>query len=333
MDTQAIDEVTVEPGIYHGMPFAEYRETPGLSNSAMKDLAVSPLRYWHLHVNPNRPADRETPEMQFGTALHCAVLEPDSFETRFCREIDPDEYPGILVTIDDMRQWLRDKGHTPKGTRKSEVIAQVQTHDPTAPILDVLQRWHEQANQGKTELSVYDWRRAQNAALALHREPVVQKILENGQSEVSVFAADPDSGVMLKGRMDWVTPEIIFDPKTFTQKRGKSIDKSVADAIFYEDYHRQGCMYSKLDALATGKPPRRFILGFVESEEPHEVRIRELVPKVGGEPNLYWMRALLEIRGLIRTYDECWTQFGSDPWRVDRDADPLIDAEIPQLAY
>jgi hypothetical protein len=41
----------------------------------MKDLAVSPLRYWHLNLNPNRPPRIETPEMQFGTALHCLVLE------------------------------------------------------------------------------------------------------------------------------------------------------------------------------------------------------------------------------------------------------------------
>jgi hypothetical protein len=46
---------------------------PGLSFSGMKDFAVSPLRYWYRNINPNRPPFEATPEMQLGSALHCAV--------------------------------------------------------------------------------------------------------------------------------------------------------------------------------------------------------------------------------------------------------------------
>lgn len=320
----------VEPGIYRGMPAAEYFETPGLSSSAMRDLAVSPLRYWHLHLNPQRPAPRTSPEMQFGSALHCAVLEPDAFEDRYCKEVDADEYVGLLDTVDQMRAFIESKGGKPKGTKKADMIAQVRAIDPDVPILAELEKWHKDANIDKVELSLYDWRRVKNAANALLREPQIQRILseEGGTAEASIFRVCPDTGVLLKGRLDWITAHTILDLKTFSVPRGKSVDEAVSAAIFYEKYHRQARFYSHLtdDAFPV-------VMAFVESEEPHEVRIREFRPKAGGEPNLYWMRAGIEVREMIRLYDNCQIQFGDEPWRVDRDVDPLADSDLPQFAW
>lgn len=320
----------VEPGIYRGMPAAEYFETPGLSNSAMKDLAVSPLRYWHLHLNPQRPAPRTSPEMQFGSALHCAVLEPDAFESRYCREIDTDEYSDLLDTMEEMRDWLKGKGKEPKGTRKAQLVEQVRAVDANVPILSELKELHRKANEGKVELSTYDWRRVKNAANALLREPQIQRILseEGGTAEASIFREDPDTGVLLKGRLDWITAQTILDLKTFSVPRGKSVDEAVSAAIFYEKYHRQARFYSHLTDDAF-----KAVFAFVESDEPHEVRIRELGARNQGTANFYWERAGAETRALIRTYADYWERFGADPWREDREVDPLVDEELPQLAY
>lgn len=335
---------TAEPT--RAMPAEEYFAASGLSNSGMKDLAVSPLRYWHLHINPDRPADEPTPAMQFGSAVHCAVLEPDAFLDRYACELVAEDYPGCLTTMEDMRQWLKDHGISPNGTRKAEIAAQVQAVDSSVPIMDVLERQHAAENAGKVVFKAADWKRIHGAAQALLNEPRIQAILAAGQPEVSMFATDPETGVRLKARMDWVTPRLTLDVKTFSQQRGKSIDKSVTDAIWYEGYHKQGYLYSTIRTLQPGVDRRGsgptarasaippFVLAFVESEEPHEVRIRELRPMDGGSVSMLWERARFEVHDLIRCYADCVKRFGLEKsWRYAQEVEPLYDEDIPQLAF
>lgn len=323
------------------MSTGEYFDAPGLSNSGMSDLAVSPLRYWFLHVNPDRKPVEPTPAMVFGSALHMAVLEPEKFPTRYCCEIDASDFPGCLVTMDDLRGWCREQGITPKGTRKADVIAQVQANGDV-PILDVLRKRHAAENAGKEELSKDFWFRCGNAAIALRREPKLAEILSEGRPEVPLTAIDPETGVLLKGKLDWVSDAFTVDVKTYSQQRGKSIDKTIADAIWYDRLFRQAYFYCYLRSLQPGfakpgiaavAPP--FILAFVESDEPHEVRLREVRAKdcLFGEVNLYWERARIEVREHIRTYAEYSARFGEKPWRDACEITPLEDQDMPGVAY
>ena len=310
----------------------EYFSAPGLSNSGMRDLAVSPYRYWWLHINPNRKPVEPTPEMEFGSALHCLILEPMSFGNRYCCALSPEDIEGCLRTIDDMRAWLKSKGHTPSGKLKADIMAQVLTLDPCAPVWDVIESEHGRQNAGKKMFSKEDWDRLHGAKRSVMCEPHVERLLSVGRAEVPYFVSDPVTGVPLKAKMDWVRPECTVDLKTFTQKRGKSIDKSVTDAIFYEQYNRQAFFYTALRTIAE-KRSTDFVMIFIESVEPYEVRIRSLRPKTATEINLYWEKARVEVRDHIRTYQECSEQYGTDPWRWPRDIDPLCDEEMPQLAY
>jgi hypothetical protein len=327
--------------LQRSIPYAEYEKMPGLSYSAMKDLAVSPYRYWYWHLNPNRPERKESAEMRFGTALHCAVLEPNEFDRRYCREVDEDDFPDCLVTCEDLRDFLKSKAVKFTARTKAELIGLVQAVDPNAPILDVLRERDEQENAGKVRLSREDWYRARQCADSLRSEPKLRAILQDGQSEVVLQAIDPETKVPLKARLDWVTPTVTLDLKTFSQKHGKSIDKSVANAIFYEQYYLQAYFYSHLRALVSGnakisgaQTAPEYIMAFVESEEPHEVRIRSLLPKSAGQVNVYWQTARFECRELLRTWADCMDRFGgSKPWRDPRSIDPLADTEIPQLGW
>lgn len=308
----------------------KYFAAPGLSNSMMKDLAISPLRMWHRWINPQREIDEPTAQMQFGTALHCAILEPDEFQRRFACEFEPPE--NCLDTMDDLRGFIRDKGHSPKGTRKDELIAQALTIDSGAQILALLRMDFAKDNEDKTVLSVSDWERVAQCEIALREQPAFAKLIESGTAEVALFGAEPHTNAPIKGRLDWVTPEITLDIKTFSQKKGKSIDKSVTDAIFYEQYYRQAYIY----ALLRGWPKTwngKHVLAFVESDPPHEVRLRSLHARSAGEANLYWTRAALEVRDFCRTYQKYSERFGTEPWRDRCSIDALYDEEIPQLAW
>ena len=301
-----------------------------LTQSGMKDLAVSPLRYWHKWIRPDREPDEPTPAMVFGTALHCAVLEPDEFPNRYACDIDPAEYP--LVTIGHLREWIRDKGGNPKGTLKSDVIAQALSMDAFAPIFDVAVERHAKQHEGKEILSLDFWTRCADASQALRDEPHVRDILKSGKAEVQMSAKDTDTGVWLGGRLDWVTATRTLDIKTFTSTRGKSIDRAIADAIYYEAYYRQAFLYTKLRTMNGDSDPD-FVIAFVESEPPHEVRLRVLRPKFGSQPNVYWMQANLEVRGFCETFAECLAHFGTEPWRYAQGLNPLADDEMKGLAF
>lgn len=320
-----------------------YFNTPGLSNSGMKDLAVSPLRYWHLHVNPDRKLVEPTPQMIFGSALHCAFLEGETkFDQRYARELDQADFENLLVTVDDIRAFIRDKGFTPSGTKKEVLIGQAQGIDPQVRIWSDMESLHEIMHAGKTLISSDDWTRLQGCLTALRQGPVVMSIMESGEPEVPLFVKDEESGVNLKAKLDWVTPKLTLDLKTFVQMRGKSIDKSVADAIWYENYHRQAALYSRIrqikrhgfmDGPGGKKKMPDFVMVFVESEPPHEVRIKAIRPTTAGQPNMYWMRANSEINSLIWRYAEYTKRFGDKPWIEGQAIEPLMDEELPGLAY
>lgn len=329
---------TIAPGIYYDMPPAEYHAAPGLSNSGMKDLMVSPLRYWHKHINPDAPPDDPTDAMLRGSALHCAVLESEeTFDSRYTYAVEPADFPGCLVKMDELRAWCVDHGIKPKGTRKEEVIGVIHSIDPGVPIFDVMERRHYGENGGKEILTKADWYRLAGMAATLRKEPRVNQILAKGRAEVSVFATDPDTGILLKARLDWVNEATILDLKSFSQMRGKSIDQTIADAIYYEGYYRQACFYSMVLALAelaAGKKfTREFAMAFVESEQPHETRIKALRPREDGNSNLYWERGRAEIRQMIRLYVESKERFGNKSWRSASEITPLMDEDIRQLSY
>ena len=69
----------MEPGVYGGIGNEEYHKGPGLSSSDLKLLARSPLHYKTAKAIP----PKETDAMRLGTAVHCAVLEPDRFEKEY----------------------------------------------------------------------------------------------------------------------------------------------------------------------------------------------------------------------------------------------------------
>lgn len=58
--------------------FREYQAIEAVNWSTLREMSRSPLHYLHA-VNTPRP---DTPAMRLGRAVHCAILEPDSFDTR-----------------------------------------------------------------------------------------------------------------------------------------------------------------------------------------------------------------------------------------------------------
>jgi len=66
------------PAEFKDLSFAEYLKAPGLSSSFLRNMSRSPA-----HAKYLADMDRDTAALQIGRALHCAVLEPAEYGTRY----------------------------------------------------------------------------------------------------------------------------------------------------------------------------------------------------------------------------------------------------------
>jgi len=82
---KAAPKLTARQGVIHDLPFDQYLAGPEVSKSSL----------WTLHArSPAHARVEKEPSnaMQLGTAVHCAVLEPDFFAERYHR--GPDDRRG-----------------------------------------------------------------------------------------------------------------------------------------------------------------------------------------------------------------------------------------------
>jgi hypothetical protein len=328
-----MSEVSINPS----EQAADYFGVKALSYSGMKDLAVSPMRFWYHHINPERPAREETAAMRLGSALHCAVLESaEVFDGRYACALDPSKWPICLDTISEIRQWITDQGEKPKGTKKDDVIAQaaeIMTHRGNhVPILAQEERLFAAANEGKVILPLDDFERVRGMAAALIEQPSFSSLLESGEPERPFLVTDPEFSISLKCKTDWAHPAHTLDIKTFSSTRGHSIGRAICDAIYYEKYYLQAWLYRYIRGIHDGKK-KPFIIAFVESDPPHEVRIRRFEAEGAGGANLYWTSARTEARAMMRLYAEYSECFGDAPWLDQQNIEPLEDADLRQFAY
>ena len=263
-----------------------------------------------------------------------------------------------LDTDDDLKAWLEENGLPKTGKRKAERIDRIRFSGIPVTLWDDLAAEHAEQTAGKVLVSVEEMGHLERMAEVVQSSAHARKSLNSGLSEVSFFVRDPSTGVMLKARMDWVRHTHTVDLKTFSNSRGKSTERAIFDALFYEGYYAQAVFYHYVREIARlklaaskiqvyGEHTHEWWSGFVsnanhyfeflfiESDEPFDMRPvvlqREEYPN--ADPNAYWTDGELRIDALIRRYAEYVEQFGNDPWREEHEPHVLQDTDIPQLIW
>jgi len=184
------------------MKESEYRAAPGVNWSSLKHIGVSPLYYRYMAAQ-----SYDSPAMLVGRAVHCAVLEPEAFESRYVTQPDF----GDLRT--KAGKAARD-AFKPFG-REVLTVAQRETVSDMARAV----RQHDTAARLVRELT--------------HREH-------------SVFWTDAATSLRCKGRLDGVGPGYILSLKTTRQNTPGAFARDYfnmlyhAQAAFYADGHGAG---------------------------------------------------------------------------------------------
>lgn len=136
--------------------------------------------------------------------------------------------------------------------------------------------------------------RVEACALAVSRHRVASGLLRGGRTEESMTWQDPVTGLMLKGRMDYIRPDAVIDLKS---TRDPSPWHFSRDAAKYH-LHAQLAMYHD-GATVIGKIDGKtlpFIVA-VDSSEPHDVACFQLSQAtVDAGRALYrsWLRRLIQ---------------------------------------
>ncbi|HAS51150.1 MAG TPA: exodeoxyribonuclease VIII [Gammaproteobacteria bacterium] len=167
----------------HTLSNSAYHALDAVGKSDLDKIARSPMHWKH--------AEREeTSAMRIGSAVHCAVLEPERFSAEY-----------VVAHSCDKR--------TKAG---KEQFAEF-----------------EAANAGRTVLSLEDGELCVNLQHALHDHPRVRAYLSAGQPEVSALWRDEEFNVRCRARYDWLHSEcVLLDLKTTQDASASAFAKSCA---------------------------------------------------------------------------------------------------------
>lgn len=186
---------------------------------------------------------------------------------------------------------------------------------------------------GEVPLKTPDYR----AVDAMHEEakahPLITELLADGDPEVSLFATDPDTGLPLRGRIDWLSYGYAVDYKT-VGKDAASGKRFAGHAVDY-GYCMQAAWYLRLAELC-GQPLTAWFWIVQERVEPyrcHVMQASDLMLQLGRQQ----MRKALTLISQCTAADH-WPGFESvtviDPpaWALrDLELDDELDAQLSTL--
>ena len=202
-----------------------------LGHSALVEILKSPKHYFHRISNPHVP----TASLEFGTALHAALLEPERFAETY-----------IVSPKFDRR--------TKEG--KADAAA-----------------W-EEAHKGAVSVDEAELKKLQGMQKAVLEHSGAKKLLSKCYVEMSYFWTDEDTGFQCRVRPDVLALDdqgdviAAIDVKSTSNASKDKFQKSVMDY----GYDLNAAFYSDAIERAIGRRVPYYFLA-VESAEPYGVAL------------------------------------------------------------
>lgn len=108
-------------------------------------------------------------------------------------------------------------------------------------------------------------------AAQLKNHQLAMRLLAEGEPEVSAYALDEDTGVLRRGRFDWLGPVVLTDYKTCASANPRDLAGRYGTVHKY-GYDAQAAWYTDL-ARALGHPAAAFAFIFQEKTPPYQVTV------------------------------------------------------------
>ena len=223
----------------------QYHANPAISHSKLECYRRRPALYYKKYIAKTLPQPEESSAFRLGSAVHCAVLEPDQFSARYVQKPDCDR-------------------RTKEGKLQfAEFAAQ---------------------HAGKTFLDADELQQvgAMREAVAAH--PIASQLLADGMPETTWRQPQSNALGALQCRTDWFSSlgcEMSEgEPYVLDIKTVESLDsdafRNFERAAFSYGYHRQAGFYLPLINEIFKRPVTRMYYVAVEKVEPFGVAVYKL---------------------------------------------------------
>jgi hypothetical protein len=222
---------TTRDGVVYGMADAVYHAGPELSSTGARRLLESPARYRWETDHPQ--AGKEA--FDVGTAVHTKVLGTGAGTIAY-----PEEHL------------------TPSGSVSSKAATVAWAAEKRA--------------EGFVPISPDQADQVNGMAEAVLKHPTGRRLFEqDGNAEASLFATDPDTGIRMRARFDYLAP-IGVDLKSTS---GLASPSGFAKSAASYGYDVQQGHYETVDQIITGTL-RPFVFVVVEKAAPYLVGVHQL---------------------------------------------------------
>jgi hypothetical protein len=191
-------------------------------------------------------ADKPTPAMTLGTAVHTAVLEPETLAERYI--VRPEVDRRTKEGREAFSAWL----------------------DAHA----------EQISRGVSEIAQADLDTALACAEAVAKHPVASELLKGAAIERSVFWTDEETGIECRCRPDAMTSEYIVDLKTTMDASIGAFTRSIAQRRYHvqEAFYLRGTKMKRFYFIAVETAPPHNVAVYelcMESSQRGHEQMRE----------------------------------------------------------
>lgn len=249
----------IECGIYKDLSSDNYHnDKSSISRSSLLDFSRSPYFYWANHINPDRPPKESTDAMEFGSAFHTMILEPELFNENYV--VKPE---AVLLKDVGREAYDNYKAHVEKLALTNKII-----------------------------LSSQDYSTLVAMQVAVYSNEDAKGLLEGAIYEQSYFWKDKATGLMLKCRPDILHANMIVDLKTVASAEERVMQREVFD----RGYDTQAAMMRDGIFETTGKRIDNFILLCVEKKYPFCIGIYILDEEVINRAETRYKDLLVELK-------------------------------------
>lgn len=267
-------------GIFHGVSFDDYAKAPGISQSMLKAFAAEPTPA-HYRESLTRPRVA-TESMEFGTILHAAILTPHLLRESYY--LQPEQYAVTGMKCPSCGS-VTDSAKCAKCKCERNPVTITKAWDNRATICD---QWTTD-HSGRPIINAAKEARIPKIVETVRSLPVVSDILKTGQKEVSFFKNDPETGLLLKCRLDAIATDSngtthIADLKKV--RRAYATEDRFGIICADLGYDIQAASYLWITGAS------RFIFVAMEEEAPFEAETFELDPGDVSEGLNKWRKIL-----------------------------------------
>jgi hypothetical protein len=126
-------------------------------------------------------------------------------------------------------------------------------------------------DEGKIPVLESEWERIEDMGEAISHHRMASALLESGRAEVSAYATDPETGILRRGRFDYLTVDVVVDYKTTASAEPSAF----ATACARYGYDMQAAWYLDLCSLL-GEDRESFAFVAQEKTEPYLVSVYSL---------------------------------------------------------